>query len=228
MSDTDSNKSGPYCDAENSSAAGPALSALAPPLPAERLFRFGECVVEVLSSEWLLTCVQRSNGGTTIALRSLFTSIILYLLSLGLRNLVDPSRTWHPSPHQFQVEVGATLPWLGTIFAATYAALYARFSSQWTYLANLYNQIKAAECRNDRNDEVLAEWKAGFIEDAIELHLAYKPLFASVIRAWGGNPQVANAFSETCSGGKLRFDVTMERVEAQWHRSNARAEKSQS
>ncbi len=40
------------------------------------------------------------------------------------------------------------LPTFGAIFAAVYFALYARFASQWSYLANLYNKIKEAETRS--------------------------------------------------------------------------------
>ncbi|HEX2451656.1 MAG TPA: hypothetical protein VHJ69_10965 [Gemmatimonadales bacterium] len=79
--------------------------------------------------------------------------------------------------------------WLGGILAAVYAALYARFAAQWTHLAGLYNQIKAAEVRAAESDtektkQALANWKAGFIEDADALHLATKPMFAVIIRHW--------------------------------------------
>jgi hypothetical protein len=57
---------------------------------------------------------------------------------------------------------------------------YARFSSQWSYLAGVYNQIKAAECRTGFQETVLAQWKAGFIEDAADLHLLRKAMFASI------------------------------------------------
>jgi hypothetical protein len=46
----------------------------------------------------------------------------------------------------------------------------------------------------------LAEWKAGFIEDAQDLHLALKPLFASVIRAWGSEAEVKGSLRDVRSG----------------------------
>jgi hypothetical protein len=35
-----------------------------------------------------------------------------------------------------------SIGWIGAIFAAVYAALYARFASQWSYLAGVYNQMR--------------------------------------------------------------------------------------
>lgn len=69
------------------------------------------------------------------------------------------------------------LPWLGATIAASYAASYSRFASQWVYLAELYNQIKAAELSipevlTPAQVLVFAEWKAGFLEDCETLHLA--------------------------------------------------------
>lgn len=68
-------------------------------------------------------------------------------------------------------------------FGAVYVALYARFSSQWNYLANLYNQIM--QCRVKANGqydkERLARWCAGFVEDAWRLHLLRKPMFTEVV-----------------------------------------------
>jgi len=90
------------------------------------------------------------------------------------------------------------------IFGVTYAALYARFAAQWTYIANLYNQIKQAQVSEAANlspqastqqkPSALAQWQAGFIEDALDLHMASKPGIAGVIRAWVGDDQVRAAF----------------------------------
>ncbi|VDO51962.1 unnamed protein product [Brugia timori] len=103
-----------------------------------------------------------------------------------------------------------------TIFGATYAALYARFASQWGYIANLYNQIKQSEVDAAGSAQaaapatsisgtavspspsdaalVLAQWKAGFIEDALALHMASKPSIAGVIGAWFKDQYVKDAF----------------------------------
>jgi hypothetical protein len=102
---------------------------------------------------------------------------------------------------------------IGPIFAGVYAALYTRFASQWSYLASVYNQIKAAESRKDCNPEQLALWKAGFIEDAEELHLANKHHFASTIRAWGRERGVEAAFAENAPGGAERLAILLKRAD---------------
>ncbi len=119
-----------------------------------------------------------------------------------------------------------------SVFAGTYAAFYARFASQWGYLADLYNQIKSKQidvalqgkCVDLQalRDEVvqnparepttffcnaaylLAQWKVGFIEDAIALHLAEKPLFASVISNWKSDDVVKVALHHSQSQAAAR------------------------
>lgn len=76
------------------------------------------------------------------------------------------------------------------ILAAVYTALYARFSSQWHYLADVYNQIKSVRANEPVNARQVEEWKAAFIEDADTLHLVNKPLFASIVSAMGQEPKV--------------------------------------
>lgn len=175
-------------------------------------------LVAVLSSEWFLTRLRLPNGGSIVFLRSVLTSLYVYFIVLGLRNLLDPTTTWEFSPFALRAQVRETLHWLGPIFAATYAALYSRFAAQWLYIAHTYNQIKAAECRGGCNPDALADWKAGFLEDAEELHLATKPLFASVIREWGKEKGVKDKYADYAPGGEQRFLALMERVEAVWQR----------
>jgi len=165
-----------------------------------------------ISFEWLLTGLHWPNGGGVILIRSLLIGLEIYLVVLGLKNALDPDRSWTFSMIEFGSQVVATLPWFGTIFAVVYASLYARFSSQWTYLANVYNQIKAAECKGGCKEEALAEWKAGFMEDAEELHLVEKRLFASVLHAWSRESDVKANFIAHAPGGERRFDALMERV----------------
>ena len=77
-------------------------------------------------------------------------------------------------------DIADTVPWLGAIFAGVYVALYARFASQWSYLAGVYNQIRQTLATWDPtkdNANHLNLWRAGFIEDALDLHLATKPMF---------------------------------------------------
>ena len=87
----------------------------------------------------------------------------------------------------------------------------------------MYNQIKATESREQRNATVLAEWKAGFMEDSEELHPATKPLFASVVRVWGKDGRVRSQFIANAPGGEERFSALMRRVEMVWERSARQA-----
>lgn len=144
----------------------------------------GSCFFEFVSGEWMFRC-GHPNGGTIIILRTVWVTAGIYLLGLGLRSYYNAGC---PSCH---FDVGAlwedgvtTVPWLGAIFGAVYAALYARFASQWSYLAGVYNQIRqmlATWKPSDGNVDHLFLWQAGFIEDALDLHLATKPMFATFI-----------------------------------------------
>jgi hypothetical protein len=86
------------------------------------------------------------------------------------------------------------------------------------YLAGVYNQIKATEAPERTSFDALTEWKAGFLEDADELHLAAKPLFGSVIRAWGKDPNVRKHFVEHAAGGEARFNRLLHRFDAAYQR----------
>ncbi len=171
------------------------------------------CVLSFLQSEWLLTWCRLDNGSSVIILRSLLTALYVYALILLGQNMLDPSRTWEFSLTELRLQVIASAEWYAAVFAGIYTALYARFASQWSYLAGLYNQIKNAETHAGCSSDALADWQAGFIEDAEELHLASKPLFASVIRDWGKKAQVENRFVKHGPGGKAWFDKLMTRVE---------------
>jgi len=155
-------------------------------------FSVWERLVRVLSCEWLLDIVP--NGGALILLRTLVIALSVDLLAVLGVALLDPTRSGAVTLPFFRSELAEKLPWLGAIFAVVYAALYTRFASQWTYLAGVYNQIKAAEARNDCDPLKIAEWKAGFIVDAHELHLAQKALFAEIILAWRDDPAVELMF----------------------------------
>jgi hypothetical protein len=171
--------------------------------------------LEWLSGEFILTKVRRANGGDVILARALFV-VVWMCIPLFVLGLCFPS-------------AGPDMTKLGAILAVVYAALYARFSQQWQYLANLYNTIKTAEVRTATQEQKrglqvrLAQWKAGFIEDAHTLHLANKPMIASIICAWADDPKVAFWFNEYTSGGAARFEEivneareTCEREDAKW------------
>jgi hypothetical protein len=106
--------------------------------------------------------------------------------------------------------------WVGAIFAATYAALYTRFSSQWSYLAGLYNQLMATQIatpgleRPEDDTErarcvLYRTWKAAFIEDALDVHLALKPSFAMVIAGMVADPAIRLEFVTTAKDGAARM-----------------------
>ncbi len=107
-----------------------------------------------------------------------------------------------------RTQIEGKIPWFGAIFAAVYAALYTRFASQWSYLANLYNLIKQASISDSDsiNEERMAEWKAAFIEDAEFLHLSHKENFTSIIHAWAKDALVEEKYCMYTPGGKARFD----------------------
>jgi hypothetical protein len=177
---------------------------------ASRAVRAWSWFVEGFTLERVLTVLHVPNGGDVILLRAVWVSLALYSMALwSVRLLGDPLR----EPVDLGTRGVELLPWLGALFGAVYAGLYARFSSQWLYLANTYNQIKAAECRLQSSGAgALAEWKAGFIEDAEGLHLATKPVFASVIGHWAQEPEIAKAYANTGNGGADRLAALIARL----------------
>ena len=177
------------------------------------LTRWGR-IVEWLSFEVILTRLRRANGGEVILVRSILISIVIF------------------GPLCILTDINPSVAVYGAILAAIYAALYARFSQQWHYLANLYNCIKTAEVRTASQEpkpEIrnrLAQWKAGFIEDADTLHLSNKPMIASIIKAWSEDERVAHWFGVYTIGGNERLarilreaHATCEREATKWRRS---------
>jgi hypothetical protein len=155
-----------------------------------------DCAVTLLSGEWIVR--RRPNGGTVVLLRSIWIAVAFYAIGLVLSNLIDPNRSWRFSFREFRRQLLESFGWFVTIFAGAYAALYARFASQWSYLASVYNQIKATECKgvDADNQKRLAEWKAAFIDDAVNLHLAGKSSFREVVLMWSENKDVNEVLDE--------------------------------
>ena len=169
--------------------------------------------VENLSSEWVLTETGLSNGGSAILARSLITSFIIFTVVLLSINLLDPERVYKFSSYELRIQAIDKISWYGIIFAAVYTGLYARFAAQWSYIAALYNQIKQAEC-SMHNADVMAEWKAGFIEDVENLHLANKESVAPIVNAWASEELVREKYIAHTPGGQKRFDLLIQRVES--------------
>src|SRR5688572_29010441 len=128
-------------------------------------------MIRWLSGEWMLN--SRPNGGTVIVLRSLWLATIGYLAVIVLSETTRPDMIWQFSPAALKRAAIEKAPIAAGFFAASYAALYARFSSQWAYLAGVYNQIMAAKVRGVEGmdpTDALHVWQAAFIEDAEDLH----------------------------------------------------------
>jgi hypothetical protein len=175
-----------------------------------------------LSGEYLLTRVKFPNGGTVVFLRSMQVTLVAFSGAIALRLLADPAAEAAFSIHEFRAQMADHLPWAGTIFAAAYALLYARFASQWSYLASMYNQIKAAQAkRDDGNTLALAQWKAGFIEDCEDLHLLRKEMFLPTARAWLDSTEadgllVRECFEKYTRDGKRRLSEIDEVIGSSW------------
>jgi hypothetical protein len=159
-------------------------------------------VINVLSGEFFLN--HRPNGGTAVLLRSVWVTVLIYLVVIPIKSYCSDHAVLQFSAHQLRIEIGGTLPWLGTIFAGAYVAFYSRFATQWNYLATLYNQLVATCVPLDKeardSNDVLNAWRAAFVEDAIDLHLAGKSMFRSVVIGWMQRPLVVAIFLDSTSG----------------------------
>jgi hypothetical protein len=176
-------------------------------------FRLG---VNIASHEWLLTGLQWGNGGDIILLRSVLVVGEIYLFITGIKTLIASPATLESALGFAWRDLRETVSWYAPTFAGVYASLYGRYAAQWSYLANVYNRIKETEARAlpaELNQEALAQWKVGFIEDADDLHLATKPTFAGVIRAWR-EPAVELAFKHYTHDGERRWQALMQRIDA--------------
>lgn len=161
-------------------------------------------IVSFVSAEWLLTCFKWANGGDVIAMRSFM--IAVYWPVVGLKDFCEPHAVLGLDLAEMRKLVPSTLPWFGAIFAGAYASLQSRYASQWNYLAGVYNRIKETDARGPVDHERMAEWKAGFIEDAEDLHLIGKSMFTSVARAWGADALVRRKFLIFTHGGTDRWN----------------------
>lgn len=178
-----------------------------------------DCAVNIISGEWLLGALGLSNGGSVIVLRALFVALwALFLLcpmSLAVKDVLDPTRGWTFDANRLTQYMVHHLTSAAVVFGSVYTALYARFAAQWRYLADVYNKIKEAEVKYSNQEnaaERIAEWKAGFAEDAEELHLATKKIFAQVIRTWLAKADVRDAFIKYTAGGEERYRNLMKSV----------------
>jgi hypothetical protein len=173
-------------------------------------------LIDFLAGEKLLDWLKLPNGGTMVFIRSLVVTGEVYFIALWLRSLFHAE-----SPLKFEFgqlfhDLPETLPWIGAIFAFSYAAFYARFSSQWTYLAGFYNQLMATQAQiagtaptleqrdPDANPKIQL-WKAAFVEDAQDLHLATKKMFSLTVWFILEQPAIFDTFVTYTPGGANRL-----------------------
>src|SRR5687768_9782380 len=105
-----------------------------------------EKLVSFVSGEWILQwTTYTANGGTVVTFRSFWITLWIYVPGFLLKTSLAEGKTLDLDLRQGAVDFVNTLPWLAAIFGAAYVALYTRFSSQWNYLANLFNEIVQVE-----------------------------------------------------------------------------------
>jgi hypothetical protein len=184
-----------------------------------RLGRVADRIVNFFSGEWILEwSPYTANGGTVVAVRSLWLTFWVFLPAFLLKTTLGEGKVAVFDVRQGAADFVEILPWLAAVFAGVYVALYTRFSSQWTYLANLFNQIVQAqlalpETPHEAQLTTMASWKAAFIEDAEDLHLAAKPMFLVAVQDWGSDPRVASRFVRNTVGGERRLTGLLKRLE---------------
>ena len=161
-------------------------------------------MLSILTCEFVLRYMP--NGGKAVLLRSLALTLFLYLVAIAVRSFTRDGSTFEFSLDQLLREIHDTIPWAGALFGGVYLALYSRFSSQWTYLAALYNQLMEASLRQDEenfSDENYAAWQAAFIEDAVRMHLATKEGFIGAIRMMLDDESVVEALKNDQEFGQI-------------------------
>lgn len=157
------------------------------------------------------------NSGTVVLLRSIWVTIVVYAIAIFLKEILSPNKNWLTfNSNEMLKVISETIPWFGAIFAASYAALYTRFASQWSYLAGVYNQLMATQAQAPPKDEdskrLYAMWKAALIEDAEEIHLATKPVYAGIIKSLLEKKEVREMYKQYTPGGESRLRKLEEKV----------------
>lgn len=176
-----------------------------------------EKTLDCLSGQWIVDCFG-SNGGHVVVLRALVVGVELTSICLIVQALIDPSRHGPMSLVGLASQLADLGSVIGAIFAGAYAAFYTRFVSQWTYLAGVYNLIKQAESAKDCKQEIINQWKAGYVEDAENLHLMLKPGIAPIVKAWAEDTGVQIAYEVYTPGGAVRLSGVKASVSKVFHK----------
>jgi len=171
----------------------------------------------ILDGEWVFGFLP--NGGTAVIARTVQLSSIAFLLTIGFDSYLDPKAQLGFDRTQFLATVRSHLPWFGVLFGGVYVALYSRFSSQWSYLAGLYNSLMQLECQEPRSE--LKEGAkltrrgmacAAFIDDTWTMHLATKPSFSSAIRALLSDESIRTVVDGWYSDHKPEYEAFQQRI----------------
>ncbi len=67
---------------------------------------------------------------------------------------------------------------------------------------------------------VFAMWKAALIEDAEEVHLATKPVYAGIIKSMLEKPEVREMYKKYTPGGETRLRNLEEKVNSVYEREH--------
>lgn len=176
------------------------------------------------SAEFVFRARGLANGSGVIVFRSLWVATWVTTLMASIALSIAPwlaagaagSSPLSSSGHDSALFwINSIIAWFGAVFGFTYAGLYARFASQWTYLADLYNSIKRAQldvALSATNEPfaagvvaAVADMKHGFVEDAVLLHLACKQSFCVAVACWLQDPAVKQAIVNECTDGLVTY-----------------------
>lgn len=105
----------------------------------------GGWLLSALDGEFLLRWLP--NGGGVVVARAAWLTVVVLIAYIALKERLQPGASWEFCGACFQVQPLNNLTLGAAIFAGAYAALCARFASQWTCLAGLYNEIMLTQSR---------------------------------------------------------------------------------
>lgn len=166
------------------------------------------CLTGAVSLQW------HPNSGAIVLLRAVWSSLVLYACAVTWKCLLitgyGPKVDWL----LVRTELGSTVHWAGAILAGTYGAFYARFASQWGYLAEVSNQLMMAQAQApddglDARHRVYVAWQAAIVEQSHILHLAGVPMFAPLVAQLLEDPEVVGAFL----GSAVNAEAALTRLE---------------
>ncbi len=170
-------------------------------------------IASVLSGEYFLLGY-RANGGNVVLERAVYITTLattLALLAYWAAQRWGAALSLHEADG---LSPAGLVAWIGAVFGVSYTSLHARFVGQWSYLATRYNQIAdlsvAGESLADpvaraRHAQSLATAKAAFLEDAMDLHLVFKPAYCAMVVGLIEQERVRQEFIEGTKDGEKKI-----------------------